>query len=527
MAKQKLTYATLTADEGIHPEFEAALGRVESQLGGHYPLHIGDMEVTSELGEFTKVSPIDRRVVIGHFQKATSEHAREAISLAKASFQTWASTDWKSRLLIARKIRDEIRAQIFELAALMTLEVGKSRFEAIAEAYEAIDFFSYYLRQISSSDYFETKLKSPVPGEKSLSVLRPHGVFAVISPWNFPLMLANNMAAGAFLTGNTVVMKPSSDSPLTALKLYDIYRKAGVPGAVVSLLTGPGGNFGAEVTKNPEVAALAFTGSKDVGMNLLKTFTTLQPWPKPVISEMGSKNPVIVSDKADLDKAVTGVVRAAFGFQGQKCSAASRAYVQDAVLQSFLEKLVRMTNELKVGDPRVKENFMGPVINEAALQKFRSAVGAAEAAGGRILAGGKVLNEGDLANGYFVQPTIIADLPPTHSLFKEELFLPVLLVASYHSLEEALKLANDTEFGLTAGIFSEDPGEIDYFFNNIQFGVCYANRRGGATTGAWPGAQSFGGWKGSGSTGKGVGGPYYLLQFMREQSRTVVAETKK
>ncbi len=526
MTEQKVTYATLTADENIHPEYEAALERTIAGFGQHHPLHIGEEETArGKLAEFAKTSPLDRRIIVGYFQKASAENVEEAVAAAKKSFEYWSRTSWKERDDIAKRILSGLDKEKFDLSSLMTYEVGKNRFEALAEVYEVMDFFSYYLRLIEEKNGFEGETKSPLPDERPVSVMRPYGVFAVVSPWNFPLMLLNNMAAGAFLTGNTVVMKPSSEAPLSAFRLYDIYRKAGVPAGVVNLVTGSGDVFGDEVTRNPDVAGLGFTGSRDVGMWLYREFTKNQPWPKPVIIEMGSKNPAIVSDKADLDKAATGVLRAAFGYQGQKCSAASRVYVQETVKDSFLEKLLKMVGELKVGDPRKRENFMGPVINQAALEKFRSSVQIAKASGGTVVFGGEVLNEGDKEHGYFVQPTVVTGLPPGHRLSKEELFVPILLISAYQTLDDAIREANDSEFGLTAGIFSEEPSEVDHFFDNIQSGVCYANRKGGATTGAWPGAQPFGGWKGSGSTGKGVGGQYYLLQFMREQSRTTVEQS--
>jgi 1-pyrroline-5-carboxylate dehydrogenase len=237
---------------------------------------------------------------------------------------------------------------------------------------------------------------------------------------------------------------------------------------------------------------------------------------------MGSKNPTIVTDKADIDKAVSGTLRAAFGFGGQKCSATSRLYVHEKIYEKFMERLVEETSRLKIGDPREKGVFLGPVVNRRAVENYKAYVSEALKAGGQLLYGGEALEGGLYSKGFYVQPTIIANLPRNHRLWREELFLPILLVDKFKKLEEALQLANETEYGLTAGIFSEDPGEINYFFENIKFGVTYANRPGGSTTGAWPGAQTFVGWKASGATGKGVGGPHYLLTFLREQSRTVV-----
>jgi 1-pyrroline-5-carboxylate dehydrogenase len=354
-------------------------------------------------------------------------------------------------------------------------------------------------------------------------VVRPYGAWVVISPFNFPFMLANGMMLGALITGNTVVFKPTSESPLSGLLLYNIFRDAGVPPGAVNFLTGPGDVFEEEVTTNPKVAGIAFTGSRDVGMRLFRRFHSSQPYPKPILLEMGSKNPTIVTDKADIGKAVSGTLRAAFGFGGQKCSATSRLYVHEKIYEKFMERLVEETSKLKIGDPREKGVFLGPVVNRRAVENYKAYVSEALKAGGQLLYGGEALEGGLYSKGFYVQPTIIANLPRNHRLWREELFLPILLVDKFKKLEEALQLANETEYGLTAGIFSEDPGEINYFFENIKFGVTYANRPGGSTTGAWPGAQTFVGWKASGATGKGVGGPHYLLTFLREQSRTVVS----
>jgi 1-pyrroline-5-carboxylate dehydrogenase len=327
------------------------------------------------------------------------------------------------------------------------------------------------------------------------------------------------------MTGNTVVFKPTSEAPFTALKLYEILVEAGVPGGVINFVTGPGSSFGAEFAGNPLVAGIAFTGSKDVGMQLYRDFVSKQPYPKPFIAEMGSKNPAIVTAKADLDRAAEGVVRGAFGYSGQKCSATSRVYVERGVRDDFLKVLkVKVDKVAVAGDPRLKPTFVGPVIDEKAFKKYQRAVELVKKDGGKILAGGEA-PKASLPKGYYVMPTVVTGLPPDHRLFKEELFVPFVAVDDYKTLDEALAKANRTEFGLTAGVFTKDAKERDEFFKDINFGVIYANRKGGATTGAWPGAQPFGGWKGSGATGKGAGGPYYLLQFMHEQAQTIVEDT--
>lgn len=523
--EKKITYVTLLADERIHPNFEKALKEVEKEFGKHYPLYIGESEIYSS-EEFEKRSPIDNRIVMGYFQQARIEHIKEAINVAKKSFKEWSSYHYLERIKIFRKVADTIENNLYKIAAYITYEAGKNRLEAIAEVYEAIDAIRYYCKLYEENEGYIKKMGPGAPGEICHSVAKPYGVWFVISPFNFPFMLANGMCLGALLTGNTVVLKPTSEAPFGGLWLYKMLREGGVPAGAINLLTGPGPAFEEEITKNPDIAGIAFTGSRDVGMRLYRKFTANTPYPKPIVLETGSKNPVIITKYADLDKAIEGTVRAAFGYSNQKCSAASRVYVQKEIYDSFLNKLLERVKKIKVGDPRQRDVFMGPVINKRAMENYLKYVEDAKNAGGKIIYGGKILDEGDLKYGYYVEPTIIVDLPKDHYLFKQELFVPILLIDTFDTLEEALNKANDTEYGLTAGIFSENEEEIKYFFDKIEFGVVYANRRGGATTGAWPGAQTFVGWKASGATGKGVGGPYYLLQYIREQAQTIVKEEK-
>ncbi|MGZ4870029.1 MAG: aldehyde dehydrogenase family protein, partial [Halobacteriota archaeon] len=384
---------------------------------------------------------------------------------------------------------------------------------------EAAEMLRYTCAVYEEKNGFTVPL-SDVTGERSISTMQPYGVWAIISPFNFPLVLAAGMVSAALLTGNTVVFKPTSKAPLTGLKLHTACVQAGVPGGALNVITGPGAPFGAVVVADPDVAGIAFTGSRDAGIWLQRNFSVRQPYPKPFVAEMGSKNPAIITASADLDKAVEGVVKGAFGYSGQKCSATSRVYVESAVAPQFLEKLRAATEKIVVGDPRKSDVFVGPLIDRAALAKFTDAVKDGLQDGGTVVAGGTVLRDGVWNRGCYVRPTIMKGLPRGHRLFEEELFVPFLLVDTITSLEEGLREANATEYGLTAGIFSEDKDEVERFFASMQFGVCYANRRGGATTGAWPGVQPFGGWKASGVTGKGVGGPYYLLSFVREQTRT-------
>jgi 1-pyrroline-5-carboxylate dehydrogenase len=314
-----------------------------------------------------------------------------------------------------------------------------------------------------------------------------------------------------------VVFKPASDAPLAGVLLYEILHEAGLPVGVVNFITGPGRIVGEELLTNPDVDGFIFTGSKAVGVDLLHRFN--QPRLRPCIAELGGKNPVIVMPSANLDDATEGVLRSAFGLGGQKCSACSRVYLHQNIARAFLELMVEKAKALVIGDPVKRETFLGPLINESALGAYDGAVRLGKKEG-RIVQGGNRLKGEPFANGFFVEPTIIDRAPKSSPLFQIEYFAPVLVVAEVKSLEEAITLANDSEYGLTAGIFSGEEHEQETFFDSIQAGVTYCNRRGGATTGAWPGVQSFGGWKHSGTSGKGALGPYYVAQFMREQSQT-------
>jgi 1-pyrroline-5-carboxylate dehydrogenase len=520
----KITYVTMFADESIHPKYEAALKKFAStQLGKHHSMHIGGNKVESEAGEFEHRSPIDTSIVVGYFPVGKREHAKQAIEAAKGAFPAWSATPWRERVRILKRAAGIIDERKFQIAAAITYEVGKNRLEALAEAWEAIDAINLYTKVMTENKGYTRDGAPGGPGEHSKILAKPFGVWPVISPFNFPFMLANGMATGALLTGNTVILKPTSEAPLTGLMLYEVYRDAGVPPGAVNFVTGPGPNFSQEFTENPDVSGITFTGSRDVGMSLYHEFLSHQSYVKPVLMELGSKNPVIITSKADLKKAVEGVVRAAYGYSGQKCSANSRVYVQSTVRSKFVEMLTERLRSVEVQDPREKGAFMGPVINKAAVQTFTRAVEEATKDGGEIVFGGRSLTEGQFKKGYYVEPTVVTGLPTTHPLFKRELFVPFVVVGEFSDLDEALKEANDTDYGLTAGIFSEDKKEIAKFMGKIEFGVVYANRSGGATTGAWPGPQSFVGWKASGSTGKGIGGPSYLLTFLREQSQTVVS----
>ena len=517
-SRMKITYSTLSADnEELQSAFDAALERARAGLGTTHPMIIGSEERTSD-ETFEDRSPTDRDLVIARFPVGTRQDVRDAIAAAREAYPAWRDTPWRDRLALLRRAADLISERQFDYAAVMVLEVGKNRLEALGDVEETADLLRYYSDEFEKADGFVKPMGSLAATEKTRSVLRPYGVFGVISPFNFPMALAGGPAAGAMIAGNTVVLKPSSDAPMSAANFGRALRDAGLPAGVFNLVTGPGETVGAELEESPGIDGMVFTGSYEVGMKLYRGFT--QEYPRPIITEMGGKNPAIVTANADLDEAAEGVMRSAFGFDGQKCSANSRVYVERSVAREFVDRLVDRARGIRTGDPTERETWMGPVINQRALDTFTRAVEEARADGGTIEVGG----ETDASKGFFPTPSVVTGLPLDHRLFRDELFVPFLVVGEVGSLDEALREANGTPYGLTAGIFSHDEAEVRRFLDTIQAGVVYVNRRAGATTGAWPGIQSFGGWKGSGSSGKGGLGPYYVQQFMREQSQTVVGD---
>ncbi len=516
----KITYATMSADnEELHAAYERGLETARSWLGQDHPLFIGgDGRWTDE--RYEERSPIDVDIVVGRYSQGSEQDVADAVAAAQAYFPTWAATPWKERVALMRRAGDVMEKRTPELAALVAIEVGKSRLEALGDVAETVEFFRYYASQMERHDGFVIELGKLSDAEENVSVLRPYGVWGVISPFNFPMALAAGPSIAALLAGNTVVLKPSNTGAFAALKFYELMRDVGLPAGALHVVTG-GDETGAALVRNRDVDGMTFTGSYEVGMGIYTRFATDRP--KPVICEMGGKNPAIVTATADLDVATDGVLRAAFGYSGQKCSACSRVYVERPVYEPFLDALVEKTERITVGNPLERDVFMGPVIDEAAVRRFREAVAEVEARGGRILVGGHVLTDGEYAKGHYVEPTV-ATVTEDSWVWKRELFVPFVVVAAVDTLDEAIAKANDTPFGLTAGLFAGTEAEIDRFFERIEAGVTYVNRRAGATTGAWPNIQSFGGWKGSGTSGAGGGGPWYLRQYLREQSRTVVGE---
>ncbi len=518
--KIKITYATLSADNPeLHAAYEAAAAKVKSELGRTFPLLIGGEERRAT-ETFRDTSPIDVNLTLGYFQKGSSQDALDAIAAARRAAPAWGRTPWQERVALLRRAADLMDERMFEIAALMSLEVGKNRLEALGDIAETADLIRYACDDLEKHDGYRRPLLSETPRNRNFSVLKPYGVWVVISPFNFPAALAGGPTGAALVAGNAVILKPATDTPYTAWKLAECFRDAGVPAGAFNYVTGPGRTVGQTLTESDAVDGYTFTGSYDVGMRLLRTVAA-GPYPRPVVAEMGGKNPVLISRHADLDKAAMGCMRSAFGLQGQKCSAASRIYVERPVYADFMHKFLTLTEKIKVGDPTQAGVFMGPVVNKSAYRDYQMYVDKARQ-GGEIAFGGAVLTDGALANGYFAAPTIISDLPLDHELWQIEMFLPITAVHPVDDLAAAMRLANDHVYGLTAGFFSEDAQEQQWFFDNIEIGVSYVNRAAGATTGAWPGYQAFGGWKGSGSTGKAAGSFYYLPLYMHEQSQTLV-----
>ncbi len=520
-AGYRLTYSTMfDPPESLHQRFEAALDEARTKMGALHPMWIdGGPRVTAS--SFEVRSPIDSDWLLGSFPVAGGTEVEAAIAAARQSFVGWARTGWRERIAILRRAAALIEARVFSLSACLSIEVGKNRMESLGEVQETADLINWYCDRLEEDEGFDRRLPDdPLPGFSSRNRvrLRPYGVWAVIAPFNFPFALAGGPIAAALACGNTVVFKTASATAWSGALLMQVFHEAGLPPGVLNHLTGPGAGAGQALARHPQVAGITFTGSAEVGSAIIGHYAGGR-WQRPCIAEMGGKNAAIVSRHADLERAAAGIVRSAFGLQGQKCSACSRIYVERPVARALAQRIVALTEAIQVGDPTLRGNWMGPVINRSALERYRRAIDAI-AAQGSLYTGGRILDEGDLARGCFVAPTI-ASAPAGHPLWRDEQFLPMALLGEVDSVDEAIALANQSDYGLTAGFYGAT-GEIDTFLDGIEAGVVYVNRPQGATTGAWPGYQPFGGWKASGSTGKAIGSWWYLPLYLREQSQTVV-----
>ncbi len=513
----KLTYGTMfNPPEELHTRYGEALEKLKSNLGKEYPMWIGgEARFSSE--KHHAHSPINTDWHLATFQKGTQKDALDAVAAAKTTFPAWSRMNWEERIYLLRKFADIIDKRIYEIAAAMTLEVGKNRTESLGEVAETADLIRYACQQMENNKGFVKQMGTdPLVGFYSTnhSVLKPYGVWLVISPFNYPTALTFGPASAALVAGNTVVMKSATDTSWSPSIVIECMREAGIPDGVFNYVTGSGSTLGNTLVNHPDVAGITFTGSYDVGMDIYCTFGKGR-YVRPTILEMGGKNPTLISRNAVIEDAALGSVRSSFGLQGQKCSACSRVLIEAPVYEQVVSRMVELTELLKIGDPTERQNYMGPVINKKSYADYQNFITELSSVG-TILTGGKILTEGEYAKGYFCAPTIVADVPLDHPLWKQEMFVPIVLVAPVKDLYEGIHLANSVDYGLTAGFYGT-PDEVEWFLDNIEAGVIYTNRPQGSTTGAWPGFQPFGGWKGSGSSGKNSGGLYYVQLYMHEQ----------
>jgi 1-pyrroline-5-carboxylate dehydrogenase len=488
----------------------AALELVGGQLGREYELIIGGDRFRTE-GKIRSLNPARPTQIVGVHQKAGAEHAGQAMEAALAAFETWSRVSVGDRVSLLLGAAEIIRQRKFELCAWLTYEVGKNWAEADADVGETIDFLEFYSREALRLANATTPIQ--YPGEHNELLYIPLGVGAVIPPWNFPFAIMAGMTAASIVTGNTVILKPSSDSPTIAAKFVEVLEEAGMPGGVVNFCPGSGATFGNAIVEHPQTRYIAFTGSKAVGLDIHERAARNQPrqiWIKRTILEMGGKDSILVCADADLDTAVDGVVASAFGFSGQKCSACSRAIIEAPIYDIFVERLRERVEQLKVGDPALN-HYMGPVINQAALESMLRyiEIGRKE---GRLIAGGHAVSTPE--GGYFLEPTVFADVAPDATLAQEEIFGPVLAVIKVESFEEGLQVANNTEYGLTGALYTNDRGRLNQARAEFHVGNLYLNRK---CTGAMVGAHPFGGFNMSGTDSK-AGGPDYLYLFTQAKS---------
>jgi 1-pyrroline-5-carboxylate dehydrogenase len=489
---------------------ENALDMVAQQLGREYDLVIGGERIGSA-EKIRSINPARPSQLVGIHQKAGAEHAAKAMAAAHSAFEQWSRTSTKQRVSLLLNAADAIRERKFEFMAWLTYEVGKNWAEADADVGEAIDFLEFYAREALRLAAATTPIQ--YPGERNELRYMPLGVGAVISPWNFPFAIMAGMTAASIVTGNTVILKPSSDAPTIAAKFVEVLQQAGMPDGVVNFCPGSGATFGNAIVEDPRTRFVAFTGSKTVGLEIHERAAKTRPgqiWIKRTILEMGGKDSILVCADADLDAAVEGVTASAFGFSGQKCSACSRVIVEAPVYDTFVEKLRERVAKLTVGDP-VKNHNLGPVINRAALNSMLGYVETGRKEG-RLISGGIAPETAD--GGFFLEPTIFADVSPTAVLAQEEIFGPVLAVIKVTSFEQGLKVANNTEYGLTGAIYTTDREKLDRAGHEFHVGNLYFNRK---CTGAMVGAHPFGGFNMSGTDSK-AGGPDYLYLFTQAKS---------
>jgi len=491
-------------------KIRSAIEKVRGQLGREFDLIIGGKHVkTAE--KIKSLNPAKPSQIVGIHQKAGKEHVEPAMSAALKAFETWKNTSFEERASLLFRVADLLRERKYEFMAWLVFEVSKNWAEADGDIAETIDFCELYAREALRLAKAEPVVQ--LPGERDHLFYIPLGVGAVIPPWNFPCAIMAGMTLASIVCGNTVILKPSSDSPTIAAKFIELLEEAGMPEGVVNFCPGAGGSFGDAIVSHPKTRYIAFTGSREVGLHINKSAATQAPgqiWIKRTILEMGGKDAIVVDADTDLDVAVEGVAQAAFGFQGQKCSACSRAIVDERVYDKFLDMLKARVEKFTIGDPA--ENFnMGAVINEGSMKTIMEYIEAGKRDGRLLTGGGRATNAGE---GYFLQPTVFADIPPKSKLEQEEIFGPVLAVIKAKNFEHALEIANDTEFGLTGAVYTKSRDKIERAMRDFHVGNLYINRK---CTGAIAGAHPFGGFNMSGTDSKS-GGPDYLYLFSQGKS---------
>jgi 1-pyrroline-5-carboxylate dehydrogenase len=503
-------------------QMRAAIEKVKSELGREYPLVIGGERI--ETGKILEsYNPARKTEVVGRFHKANEELARRAVETANEVFRTWRNVPAEERAELLFKAAQILRERKHEMSAWMIHEVGKTWAEADGDTAEAIDFCEFYAREMLR--YAQPQPIVKITGEENRLEYIPLGVGVVIPPWNFPLAIMAGMTVACAVTGNTVVLKPSSDAPTIAYKFFEILEEAGMPAGVVNFMTGSGGEVGDVIVDHPKTRFIAFTGSKEIGLRINERAAKHQEgqiWIKRVVAEMGGKDAIIVDRDTNLDEAATGIVQSAFGFQGQKCSACSRAIIHEDVYEPILERVVERTARLKVGDPTEPATNMSAVINKKAFETINEYIEKGKREGGRVIAGGG----SDGEEGYFIEPTVIADVKPGQTIEQEEIFGPVLAVIRAKDFDEALQIANDTEYGLTGAVYTNDPEKLERARREFHVGNLYLNRK---CTGALVGVHPFGGFNMSGTDSK-AGGRDYLGLFMQakvvSEKMSVAEDTK-
>jgi len=515
-AEQKIQVTEFTNEPFIDffkPEnrkaMEAALKKVASEFGKEYPIWLNGQRVTTAEKRMS-TNPSRPMDIIGIFQHASADMARQAVETASKYFDTWKKVPAQERAKYIFRAAHIIRERKFDLAALVCYEVGKTWPEADADIAETIDFLEFYGREMLR--LAEPQKLTPMRGERNYLIYIPLGVGVIIPPWNFPCAIMAGLVAASLVTGNTVVLKPASDSPTIAAKFVDILYEAGIPKEAVNFISGAGGAVGDALVTHPKTRYIGFTGSKEVGLRISELAGKAMPgqiWIKRTVLEMGGKDGIVVDEEADIDSAVEGTVQAAFGYQGQKCSACSRVIVSEKIYDTFVQKLVDRTKKISIGPSDDPNNYMGPVVSASAMKTILDyiEIGKKE---GKLLTGGKRA----AGDGYFIEPTIIADVDPKARLAQEEVFGPVLAVIKAKNYDHALEIANNTEFGLTGAVYSRNPEKIKKAEESFHVGNLYLNRK---CTGAMVGAHPFGGFNMSGTDSK-TGGKDYLLLFLQAKS---------